>query len=499
MKLKDTFLWGGATASFQFEGGYKEGGKGLSTHDFETDGTQVHLRGITYRNTDGSKGKAASSFTKAQNIPADAKICLEEDEYYPSHEAVDFYHHYKEDIALMAGMNYNVYRFSISWPRIFPTGLEDTPNEQGLAFYEDVIHELEKYGMQPLITICHDEMPAVLANKNNGWSSRESIEAYLKYCKVLFERFGNRCRYWLTFNEINAVKGYASVGLRQSEDSMHYQAVHNMFLASALAVKMGHEMMKEPMFGAMYALSEVYPATCDPQDVFKAMQARRESLFFTDVMARGYYPNYTHELLQRRNTTIHIREEDEKILKEGTLDFISFSYYRSAIISKEDPFGIIYQKANPYLKTTDWGWPIDPLGLRYCLNELYDRYQKPLFIVENGLGANDVIEEDGSIHDDYRIDYLKAHLQQVMKAVLMDHIPVLGYTMWGPIDLVSLSTGEMAKRYGHIYVDMDDKGNGSKKRIPKKSYYWMKDVIASGGESLWDDAKDCSVAKRIIQ
>lgn len=411
MKLKDTFLWGGATASFQFEGGYQEGGKGLSTHDYETDGTQINPRGITYRNADGSKGKAASFFKGAQSIPQDAEICLEEDEYYPSHEAVDFYHHYKEDIALMAGMNYNVFRFSISWPRIFPTGLETVPNEEGLAFYEKVIDEMEKYGMQPLITICHDEMPAVLAKQNNGWYSRNTIEAYLKLCEVLFDRFGNRCKYWLTFNEINAVKGYASCGLKESEDSMHYQAVHNMFVASALAVKMGHEKMEDPMFGAMYALSEVYPATCDPQDVFKAMQARRESLFFADVMARGYYPNYSHELLQRRNTSIQISQEDEQILKEGCLDFISFSYYRSAIVSKEDSLGVLYQKANPYLPLTNWGWPIDPLGLRYCLNELYDRYQKPLFIVENGLGQNDTLEKDGSIQDDYRIDYLKKHLQ----------------------------------------------------------------------------------------
>lgn len=488
MKASDGFLWGGATASFQFEGGYKEGGKGLSTHDFETDGSQENPRGVTYVTTDGQRGRARSSFFNAGSLPEGSIPVIEEDEYYPSHQAVDFYHHMKEDVKLMADMNYNVFRFSISWPRIFPTGLEETPNEEGLKFYEDLINELAKYNIEPLITICHDEMPVELALKYGGWSSRKTIDAYLRYCKVLFERFGDKCRWWLTFNEINAVRGFVSCGTHSSaDDQVHYPAAHNMFVASAKAVAMGHEMMPGSQFGAMYALSEIYPATCHPEDMWRHMNARRESLYFIDIMARGYYPSYARRLLDDRHVDFVPPKEDEEVLRNGTLDFISFSYYRSCTVGRNSTFNVIGGDPNPYLKNTDWGWPIDPLGLRYCLNEIYDRYQKPLFIVENGMGAVDKLEEDGTIQDDYRIEFLRDHLREVIKAIQIDKIPVLGYTMWGNIDLVSLSTGEMTKRYGNIYVDMDDKGNDSLKRIPKKSYYWMRDVIASNGESLFEE------------
>lgn len=485
MKVSKDFLWGGATASFQFEGCYNENGRGMSTHDFETDGNLENPRGNTYKLPDGTTGKARSSFFNAESLPDGAIPTILENEYYPSHKAVDFYHHYKEDIALMAGMNYNVYRFSISWSRIFPTGFEEKPNEEGLKFYDDVICELKKYNIEPLITICHDEMPVALALKNNGWFGRETIDEYLKYCKVLFERYGNSCRYWLTFNEINAVRGFASCGTHSADDKIHYQAAHHMFLASALAVKLGHKMMPNSQFGAMYALSEIYPATCKPEDIFRHMQCRRESLFFIDVMARGYYPSYTDDLLNRRHTKIDMHEGDAEILKNGTLDYISFSYYRSCTVSADSNFNVIGGDQNPYLESTEWGWPVDALGLRYCLNEIYDRYQKPLFIVENGLGAVDKVEEDGTINDDYRIKFLQEHLKEMIKAIEIDKVPVLGYTMWGCIDLVSLSTGEMKKRYGNIYVDMDDKGNGTLRRIPKKSYYWMKEVISTNGECLW--------------
>ncbi|MDO4175234.1 MAG: family 1 glycosylhydrolase [Eubacteriales bacterium] len=485
MKVNDGFLWGGATASFQFEGGYQEDDRGMSTHDYETDGCLEHPRGNTYKMPDGSTGKARSSFFHAESLPEGAVPTLLKSEYYPSHQAVDFYHHYKEDIALMAGMHYNVFRFSISWSRIFPTGLEDEPNEAGLQFYDNVIAELKKYNIEPLITICHDEMPIALALKYNGWYGRETIDAYLKYCKALFHRYKDSCRYWLTFNEINAVRGFASCGTHSSKDHIHYQAVHHMFLASAKAVAIGHEIMPGSQFGAMYALSEIYPATCKPEDIFRHMQCRRESLFFIDVMSRGYYPSYTEDLLTRRHAKIEMYPEDEEILKKGTLDYISFSYYRSCTVSAQSDFNVIGGDPNPYLKNTDWGWPIDALGLRYCLNEIYDRYQKPLFIVENGLGAADTLEEDGTVNDDYRIDFLRDHLKEMIKAIVIDKVPVLGYTMWGCIDLVSLSTGEMKKRYGTVYVDMDDKGNGTLKRYPKKSYYWMKNVIDTNGESLW--------------
>ncbi len=485
MKLSDKFLWGGATASFQYEGGYQEDGRGLSTHDFETDGSLDSPRAITYRMPDGTVGHAKSSFFNPDSLPDGAKPVLLDDQYYPSHQAVDFYHHWKEDIELMAGMGFNVYRFSICWSRIFPTGEEETPNEEGLAFYDNVISELEKHRMEPLITIHHDELPIYLAEHYDGWSSRHTIDCYVKYCKVLFERFGGRCRYWLTFNEINAVRGFAACGTHKCDNQTHYNAVHNMFLASARAVALGHEMMPGSQFGAMYASSALYPATCKPEDIFRHMRQRRETLFFVDVMARGYYPSYSNDLLRRRGVILHTEPGDNQILKNGTLDYISFSYYRSNTVSAETKMNVIGGDPNPYLESTPWGWPIDPLGLRYVLNEYYDRYQKPLFIVENGLGAVDQIEADGSIQDDYRISYLRDHLREMMKAIVEDGVECLGYTMWAPIDLVSLSTGEMKKRYGFIYVDMDDKGHGTLERKVKKSYSWMKEVIASQGESVW--------------
>lgn len=485
MKLSKEFLWGGATADFQFEGGFDEGGRGLSTHDYEMDGSVEHPRGTTLILPDGSYAEVKSSFFYAESFPDGAEPHLYGDKYYPSHKAVDFYHHYKEDIRMMAEMGFNVYRFSICWSRIFPTGFEDEPNEAGLMLYENVLDELEKYGIQPLITISHDEMPAVLARENDGWSSRDTIDQYVKYCRVLFERFGKRVKYWLTFNEINAVRGYATAGTRKSDNQTHYNAVHNMFLASAEAVMLGHEMMPGSTFGAMYAMSEIYPETCRPEDVFRHMQCRRESFYFIDTMTRGYYPSYAGDIWRTRGVKLDIRPEDRGILREGTLDFVSFSYYRSCTVNAESPRLTIGGNANPYLEITPWGWPIDPLGLRYCMNEIYDRIQKPIFIVENGLGAIDKVEEDGSIQDDYRINYLRDHLKCMMEAILEDGVECIGYTMWGPIDLVSLSTGEMKKRYGFIYVDMDDKGNGTLERRRKKSFYWMQNVIATQGECLW--------------
>lgn len=484
-ELPKGFLWGGATADFQYEGGFDEGGRGLLSHDYETDGSQENPRHHTMQMPDGSIINPRSSFFYADPVPKEALPVFLEDEYYPSHRAVDFYHHYKEDIALMAGMGFNVFRFSICWSRIFPTGEEETPNEEGLAFYDDVINEMAKYGMEPLITICHDELPMHLALKYDGWSSRHVIDCYVKYCKTLFERYGDRCRYWLTFNEINAVRGFGPCGTRQSEGQDRYQAAHHMFVASARAVKLGHEMMPNSQFGAMYAMSELYPATCKPEDVFHRLQERRENWYFIDIMGRGYYPRYAKEIWRRRGVKeIVFADGDEEILREGQLDFISFSYYRSNTTKAGDDWFNVGGSTNPYLKETPWGWPVDPLGLRHVMNEIYDRIQKPIFIVENGMGAIDELDENGIVQDDYRIDYLRDHLQAMADAIIIDGVECLGYTMWGLVDLVSLSTGEMKKRYGFIYVDMDDKGNGSLKRTPKKSYAWMKEIIASNGAKL---------------
>lgn len=387
----------------------------------------------------------------------------------------------------MAEMGFSVFRFSITWSRIFPLGDEETPNEEGIQFYVDVVDELLAHGIQPLITICHDELPAHLAEKYDGWESRETIDCYLRLCRVLFERIGTKCRYWLTFNEINAIAGYIATGSPRTDEQTHYRCIHHMFLASALAVRMGHEMMPGSMFGTMYALSEVYPATCDPKDVFRRMQFRHMSQLFADVMAQGAYPYYAQDVFRRLGVTLETEPGDEKILAEGTLDFVSFSYYRSGLVRSGDELKRMGGSPdNPYLRTTDWGWQIDPVGLRYVMNEVYDRYRKPIFIVENGLGAVDEVGPDGTVDDQYRIDYLRDHLREMTKAVCIDGVECLGYTMWGCIDLVSLSTGEMAKRYGFVYVDMDDKGNGTLQRSRKRSFDWFRRVCETNGASLWE-------------
>ncbi len=481
--MKKDFLWGGSTASFQYEGAYLEDGKGLSTHDFETVGSFQQPRYITYLAKNGEKKKARSSFSDPENIPEDAKPSIFEDVYYPSHEAVDFYHHYKEDIALMAELGFSVYRFSISWPRIFPDGDEEEPNENGIQFYKNVFEELKKHDIEPMVTIAHDELPASLAERYDGWSSRHVIDCYLKYCETLFKNYGCYCRYWLTFNEINLARGFASTGTHKADNNTHYNAVHNMFIASSKAVQLGHEMIPGSMFGAMYALSPIYPATCDPEDVFYQLQCRRDAYFCMDVMVRGHYPSYTDSVFKRKGVVLRKEDKDDKIISHGTLDFISFSYYRSTVTNQSREYNFIGGDPNPYLEITPWGWPIDPLGLRYVLNEIYDRYEKPLFIVENGLGAVDEINEDGKIEDDYRIAYLRQHFKAMKDAIDIDGVDCFGYTMWAPIDLVSLSTGEMKKRYGVIYVDMDDKGNGSKRRIRKKSFDWYRKAIALNGEN----------------
>ncbi|MBP2058492.1 6-phospho-beta-glucosidase [Lactobacillus colini] len=490
-QLPEGFLWGGATADFQYEGGFGEGGRGDLSHDYETNGSLENPRHHTMKLADGKIISPKSSFIDAEDVPEDAVPIYLDSQYYPSHKAVDFYHHYKEDIKLMAGMDFNVFRFSIAWSRIFPTGEEKEPNEEGLQFYDNVIDELAKYNMQPLITICHDEMPMNLAVKYNGWANRKLIEFYLKFAKVLFKRYGDRVKYWLTFNEINAVRGFGPTGVRKSHGLDRYQAAHNMFVASAQAVIAGHEMMPNSMFGAMYALSAFYPATSKPEDIFHNMQQNKENWYFVDTMGRGYYPSFADEVLKRHGvlgglSDIKMNPDDKEILEKGQLDYIAFSYYRSATSKAGDKFVNVGGNDNPYLEKTPWGWGVDPLGLRYTMNLIYDRIQKPIFIVENGMGAIDKADENGYVEDDYRIDYLQKHLSAMADAINIDKVPCIGYTMWAPIDLVSLSTGEMKKRYGFVYVDMDDLGNGSLKRTPKKSYKWMKHIIETNGAALDD-------------
>lgn len=476
MAFKEGFLWGGATAANQLEGGYLEGGKGLSCPDICTGGTHTTPKRIT--------------------------PVLEAGTFYPSHEAIDHYHRYQEDIALFAEMGFKVYRFSIAWTRIFPTGEETEANENGLKFYENLIDECLKYGIEPLITISHYEVPFALTQKYNGWSSREMVDIFLKYCEAIFTRYKGKVKYWLTFNEINsaigAFGGFLSQGILNegTTDFMHqvdnpqlrFQGLHHQFIASALAVELAHKIDPNYQVGCMQIFATSYPLTCNPDDVvLNQQQSHMMNYFCGDVQVRGYYPSYSARFFKESEIEVKWEAGDEEILKRGTVDFYTFSYYMSLCMSADpanNAAGNLFGGAkNPYLQASDWGWQIDPKGLRYSLNEIYDRYQIPLMVVENGLGAYDKIEEDGSINDDYRIDYLRQHIEQMHEAVL-DGVDLVGYTPWGCIDLVSASTGEMAKRYGFIYVEKYDDGSGDFSRRKKKSFDWYKQVISSNGEVL---------------
>ncbi|EOO17344.1 MULTISPECIES: 6-phospho-beta-glucosidase [Bacillus cereus group] len=460
----ENFLWGGATAANQIEGAYKEGGKGLSTADVLPNG-----------------------------VFSPPNFLLNGD--CPYHTAIDYYHNYKQDIALFAEMGFKCFRMSIAWTRIFPNGDESQPSIEGLAFYDQVFAELKKYHIEPIVTISHYEMPLNLVRKYGGWRNRKLIDFYLNFATTLFDRY-KHVKYWLTFNEINFVihAPFTGGGLEFKEgdhkQNIQYQAAHHQFIASALAVKAGHETIKNSKIGCMLAYAPTYPHTCNPEDVWKAMMLDRETVFFTDVQVRGYYPSYTEKYFAENQIQITMEPGDEEILSSHKVDYLGFSYYNSGTASAspdkhETSAGNLQVGGvkNPYLKVSDWGWEIDPKGLRIALNLLYDRYQIPLFIVENGFGAVDVLNTEGTVHDDYRINYLKSHIKE-MKEAIADGVDLLGYTTWGPIDLVSASTAEMKKRYGFIYVDKDNDGNGTLKRYRKKSFAWYKNVIASNGDNL---------------
>jgi len=471
------FYWGGAVAANQVEGGFDEGGKGISCADMCTGGSHTKSRKITKK--------------------------PETDAYYPSHMAVDFYHRYKEDIALFAEMGFKMFRFSIAWTRIFPTGLEENANEEGLLFYDKVIDECRKYKIEPLVTISHYEMPFSLVEKYNGWASRACIDLYVKYAKVLFERYKGKVKYWITFNEINSavtpVGNFVSLGilnegtedfLNQSDDpGLRFQGLHHQFVASALAVSAGRAIDAGNHFGCMICYVTKYPYSCNPDDIVKAQQENQiQNHFCGDVQVRGEYPVYMKRYFKDNNIQLEMNPEDVAILKTGCVDYYSFSYYTSTCVStdttKEKAQGnIIAGYKNPYLKASDWGWQIDPKGLRYTLNEIYGRYRIPVILAENGLGAYDRVEEDGSIQDDYRIEYLAQHIRQMEEAI-KDGVDLIAYTAWGCIDLISAATGEMAKRYGFIYVDKHDDGTGDLSRKKKKSFDWYKKVIASNGADL---------------
>lgn len=476
MSLPNNFLWGGAVAAHQLEGGWQEGGRGPSVSDVMTGGSYSVARKIT----DG----------------------VIEGEWYPNHKGIDFYHTYKEDIKLFAELGFKCFRTSISWSRIFPNGDETEPCEAGLQFYDDLFDELLKYHIEPVITLSHFEMPYYLAKEYGGWINRKLIDFFVHYAVTVMERYKNKVKYWMTFNEINNqsntdtdIFGWTNSGIRFSEfddpKKALYQAAHHELVASALVVKKGHEINPDFKIGCMCSFVPFYPYSCNPDDVMLSVESMHERYYFTDVHCRGHYPAYAKKQWEREGNAPIMQPEDEQILQEGKVDYLGFSYYMSNTVKADVNEinsglngGNAHSVANPYVKASEWGWNIDPIGLRYTLSVLYERYEIPLFIVENGFGAIDKLEEDKSCDDSYRIEYFKNHIIEMKKAVEIDGVDLIGYTPWGCIDVVSFGTGELRKRYGFIYVDLNDDGTGTGKRYKKKSFEWYQKVVASNGEEL---------------
>ena len=473
--FKENFLWGGAVAAHQLEGGWQDGGKGVSVADVMT----VGAHGVPRRITNG----------------------VLEGENYPNHEAIDFYGRYKEDVKLFAELGLKCFRTSIAWTRIFPNGDEAEPNEAGLQFYDDLFDECLKYGIEPVITLSHFEMPYHLVTEYGGWRNRKMVEFFARFAEVCFTRYKDKVKYWMTFNEINNQANYkedfapfTNSGLKfeagDDREKIMYQAAHYELVASAKAIEIGHKINPDFEIGCMIAMVPIYPYSCSPSDMMAATVAMQRRYWFTDVHCKGRYPSYMKAYFDRKQFDLDITAEDEVQLTKGTVDYIGFSYYMSFAVKDHDKGPAYdYDEANdlvenPYVKASEWGWQIDPTGLRYAMNWFNDRYELPLFIVENGFGAIDEISEDGEIHDEYRIDYLREHIEAMQEAVIYDGIDLMGYTPWGFIDLVSAGTGEMKKRYGFIYVDKDNDGAGTLDRSKKDSFHWFQKVIASNGEVL---------------
>lgn len=470
------FLWGGAVAAHQFEGGWHAGGKGVSIADVMTAGDNETKRRIT----DG----------------------VQSGENYPNHDAIDYYHRYHEDDQLFADLGLNCFRTSIAWTRIFPNGDEEQPNEAGLKFYDDVFDDLLSHQIEPVITLSHFEMPYHLVKKYGGWRSRKVIDFFVKFATVVFDRYKDKVKYWMTFNEINNQVGmmnewslFTNSGLLikpdEDKEAVMFQAAHYEAVASALAVQIGHRINPDFQIGCMVAMGPVYPATPNPNDVFKAERTMQTNYYLADVQVKGKYPAFLDRYFDRHAFNLDITLEDRDVLLAGKVDYIGFSYYASHVTeaSQDEPTDFITmghnrEVKNSMLQRSDWGWEIDPVGLRYALNWFSDRYEVPLFIVENGFGAFDKINQDGHIQDDYRIDYLRQHINQMRLAVEVDGVKLMGYTPWGIIDLVSAGTGQMEKRYGVIYVDKDDQGKGTLARSKKASFDWFQKVIRSNGDDL---------------
>ncbi len=471
------FLWGGAVAACQIEGAYDVDGRGLSTSDIH-----VYNGKFNRKKPEGERGETLAQIKKA----------IEDKEaYYPKRNGIDFYHTYKEDLALLKEMGFKTFRTSIAWSRIFPKGDELTPNEAGLKFYDDLIDEMLKNGLEPIITMSHYEIPLHLVTEYGGFGNRKVIEFFTRYAKVLLERYKGKVKYWIVFNQVNLVPvvqiGGLGIYLDQAEnmEQLMYQAVHNQFIAAAKTREMAKEIDPDVKIGTMLADYTCYPATCKPQDVVQTMQLNRiHEYYFSDVQLRGEYPGYILRYFKDKNINLYITTEDELLLKNNKMEFLAIAYYATYTVDSEinklEPFDA---SQNPNLKPTPWDWRMDPLGFYNCLSQYWDRYGVPMMIAENGFGALDVVEEDGSIHDEYRIDYYRQHIAQ-LKECIKDGVDLFAYCAWGPIDIVSSSTAEMSKRYGFIYVDQDDFGNGTKKRMKKDSFNWYKKVISSNGDDI---------------
>lgn len=488
MKQQDIFpkdfLWGGALAANQCEGAWNEDGKGMSVADCSTYKHEVDPK--DYKAQHGITSEDIEKAMKSNDV-----------NLYGKRHGNDFYHRYKEDIALCGEMGFKVLRVSIQWTRIFPNGIEEKPNEVGLAFYKSMFIEMKKQGIEPLVTLHHYEMPLCLSNNYDGWYKKEVIDLFIKFCITVYAQYKGLVKYWLTFNEIDSVfrHPFTTIGIvndRYPESKLEeiiYQSVHNQFVASALATKYLHEMIPGAQMGCMLTRTLTYPENCNPKNMMLALKTNRENFFYADVQSFGEYPQHILNYWKKNNIQIKMSNEEKDILKKYTVDFVSFSYYMTMVASidakkKEKVCGNLTEGVkNPYLEVTEWNWQVDPMGLQYSLIEMYDRYRKPLFIVENGIGSKDKVEADGSIIDDYRINYYRDHIKAIADAI-EEGVDVMGYTPWGCIDLVSMSTCQMSKRYGFVYVDVDDEGHGSFERKKKKSFQWYKKVIKTNGADL---------------
>ena len=489
MSFPKGFLWGGATAANQCEGAWNVDGRGPALTDVKTGGSVKSPRLVTYIDKDGNPHAEPEN---PKGIPEGAHYAVLGDYLYPNHDGIDFYHHYKEDIALMAEMGFKTFRMSISWSRIYPKGDEEEPNQKGIEFYKNVFKELRKYDIEPLVTIWHFDTPLYLEEHYGGWKNRKLIEFYTRFAKTCFTEFKGLVKYWLTFNEINNTVMFLEMFGQSADDEDYqnaYQHLHYQFVASAKAVQIGHEIDPENKIGCMICGITFYPMTCDPQDILLNRHTWEKGIFYCgDVQCKGKYPTFATRLWNEHNVHLDITEEDLEDLRKGTVDMYSFSYYMSTVVTTHKITDTVSGNfsagaRNEYLQYSDWGWATDPTGLQYYLEMMYDRYEKPLLIVENGLGAFDTVEEDGSIHDPFRIDYYRQHIEAMSKAI-DNGVDLIAYTTWGCIDLVSAGTGEMRKRYGFIYVDKQDDGTGDYSRSRKDSFYWYKKVIASNGEDL---------------